>query len=427
MNACLRVAAMLLAVAVLGSATPVRAATSPPAKITFMIDGEPAEKAAYDALIADFSRTHRTIRVELVCMPNGRAFSQRLLSDFAGGTPPDVFLLNYRLYGTYAFRDVLEPLDGWVAKSRTTDLRDFYPESLAPFRWKGALMAIPQNLSSLVIYYNKSLFDKAKLPYPKPGWTWDDFLKTAQALTKDTDGDGTTDQYGVGTEANLLRVSPFIWANGGEIVDDPRTPTHLTLDSPATHEALTWFIDLQTRHGVVPDRVAEQARVSESRFLDGTLAMFFNSRKGVPTYRESCHFDWDVVSLPVGKSAVTVQHSDGFFMAKASANKAAAWAFIEFANTVEGQTTLARTGRTVPSRRKVAQSPAFLATSFRPRSSRVFLDVIPSIRPLPVTETWADIESRVSEDLERAFHGTQTLDQAINSALDRTRQFFQQK
>ena len=64
-------------------------------------------------------------------------------------------------------------------------------------------------------------------------WTWDDFLHAARALTRDTDGDGRIDQYGLGTEVSIFRLAPFVWQNGGELVDDPRAPTRLTLDSAA--------------------------------------------------------------------------------------------------------------------------------------------------------------------------------------------------
>ena len=57
-------------------------------------------------------------------------------------------------------------------------------------------------------------------------------MATAKALTKDTDGDGAIDQYGLGTEASIFRLAPFIWQNGGDIVDDPDKPTRLTLDTP---------------------------------------------------------------------------------------------------------------------------------------------------------------------------------------------------
>jgi multiple sugar transport system substrate-binding protein len=316
---------------------------------------------------------------------------------------------------------VLEPLDGWVQRSATLRLEDFYPEALTPFRWHGRLLSIPQNLSNLVVYYNRTLFDRAKLPYPDPKWTWDDFLATAKALTRDTNGDGVVDQYGLGSEASIVRVTPFIWSHGGTLVDDDAAPTRLTLDLPATREALAWFVALQTRHHVVPDRVAESARNHEARFLDGTIGMILDSRRGVPTYRTIRSFEWDVAPLPRSRRPAGLLHADGFFMAAAGRNKPAAWAFIEFANSVEGQELLARTGRTVPSRRSVAESPAFLTPGLPPQSNRVFLDVIPHVRALPVTPLWTGIESMLSEDFERAYHGDVPLDVALRAAVERTR------
>ena len=155
-----------------------------------------------------------------------------------------------------------------------------------------------QNISSLVVYYNADLFTAAGVAPPAAGWTWADFLAAAQALTRDTDGDGTIDQYGAGIEPSLFRVAPFIWQLGGDIVDDPLRPTRLTLDSAPSQAALNWFVSLQTEHGVVPDALAEAAEESEVRFLNGNLAMFFNSRRGVPTYRTIEGFAWDVAPLP---------------------------------------------------------------------------------------------------------------------------------
>jgi multiple sugar transport system substrate-binding protein len=97
--------------------------------------------------------------------------------------------------------------------------------------------------------------------------------------------------------------------------------------------------------------------------------MLLNSRRGLPTYREIKDFDWDVAALPAGKQAATVLHADGYCMAAASKNKPAAWAFAEFANSAEGQTIVAKTGRTVPSLRSVAASPAFLDPASKPKSS----------------------------------------------------------
>jgi multiple sugar transport system substrate-binding protein len=117
-------------------------------------------------------------------------------------------------------------------------------------------------------------------------------------------------------------------------------------------------------------------------------------------------------------------HADAYCIPAVSKNKPAAWAFVEFANSPAGQAIVAQSGSTVPSLKAVAESPAFLDPAAKPASSKVFLDVIPYIQGVPVMETWVDIEDAVGAELERAFYGEATVDQAIEAARDRTREFF---
>ena len=53
-----------------------------------------------------------------------------------------------------------------------------------PGKWDGKQYLLPKDFSPLAVYYNKKLFDAAGVAYPKDGWTWDEFLDTAQKLTK---------------------------------------------------------------------------------------------------------------------------------------------------------------------------------------------------------------------------------------------------
>jgi multiple sugar transport system substrate-binding protein len=407
------------------SATVAPAAEAAPSgKISFMVFGDPAEKAAYETLAGAFRERSPSIDVELIHIPSQGDYRTRLAADIAAGTPADVVLINYRRYAGFAAKGLLEPLGPYLARSSLLKEGDFYAEALEPFRWQGTLACIPQNLSSMVVYYNRQLFDQAGLAYPQAGWTWDDFLKAAQALTKDTNGDGTIDQYGLGTEVEAIRLAPFVWQNGGELVDSAGAPTRLALDSPAAREAFQWFVDLQAKHHVMPSAAAEQAENSDSRFVNGRLGMLLNSRRVVPTLREIEGFDWDVAPPPQGAQRATVLHADAYCLPRASKNKAAAWAFIEFANSAAGQEIVAKTGRTVPSLKSVAVSPAFLDPSAKPQHSQVFLDVIPYMRSLPITEAWADIEEALTAELQRALYEQASVDEAINAAIGNTAAYF---
>ena len=202
--------------------------------VSFAIFGEPAELAAYQELVAAFAAAHPEIEIDLRHVPGQSEYRQRLATEFSAGQPPDVMLLNYRRMAPFAVEGGLEPLAPYLRESGVIQPADFYPITLQAFTYEGQLWCIPQNMSSLVVYYNQDLFAAAGLAAPAPDWTWADFLDTARALTRDTDGNGQIDQYGAGIDASLYRLAPFVWQNGGQLVDDAAAPTRLALDELAS-------------------------------------------------------------------------------------------------------------------------------------------------------------------------------------------------
>ncbi|GJM40805.1 MAG: hypothetical protein DHS20C20_10870 [Ardenticatenaceae bacterium] len=392
--------------------------------VSFMVFGDPAERQAYLALVAAFEEAHPEIDIEVTHIPSPRDYRDRLATEFAAGSPPDVTLMNYRRYGAFVANGLLEPVEPYLAASDLIQPKDFYPVTIDAFTWGGAITCIPQNISSLVVYYNQDSFDAANLSYPADEWTWDDFVKTAVALTQDFDNDGTIDQYGLGVEPSLYRLAPFVWQNGGPITNSDEFPTRLTLTRPPSQAALQWLVDLRQVHGVVPNRVEEAALDSESRFIGGNTAMFLNSRRGTPTYREIEEFVWDVAPLPRNQEVAGVLHSDAYCLSSTTENKDAAWTFIEYANSFEGQTIIAGSGRTVPSLIAVAESDAFLNPNQLPARSNVWLDTAVTLRLVPIISTWEEIESTASDEIERAFYGDISVEEAAFLIDTRTEEYF---
>ena len=398
--------------------------------IRFLVFGEPEEIKAYRTLIAAYERSDDAGDVQLIEASDREDLLARLSTSFAGGTPPDVFLLNYRFYGQFAARGVLEPLEDRVEDADSFEPEDFYPVALEAFRWDGVLTCLPQNVSSLVVYYNRDLFRRFNVAEPRRGWTWTEFVIRAAELTRDAQGRqliaGEPEQgaitpaiFGLGVEPTVIRIAPFVWSSGGQLVDDDERPTRFTLGTPRALQALEEFLKLRSVYGVVPTDVDVEAEDDETRFQNGRLAMLLSSRRSTPTFRTIRAFEWDVADLPRFREPAGILHSDAYCMAKASDDKEAAWRFIEFANSPEGQEIVARTGRTVPSLKAVAESDAFLDPSARPRSSRVFLDQIETIRRVPTISTWPEIEDAVEGILENGLYLGQDA-QRVARELDRT-------
>jgi multiple sugar transport system substrate-binding protein len=393
-------------------------------EISFLVFGEPEEIKAFRSVITAFGEVEPDVTVKLIEASDRDDLIARLSTSFAGGQPPDLFLLNYRFYGQFASRDVLEPIQGRLDDSDAFAEEDFYPQALEAFRRDGELVCLPQNISSLVVYYNRDLFRDAAVAEPKAGWTWNQMVERAIRLTEDSDGDGNIDVYGLGIEPEIIRLAPFVWSNGGELVDDDEDPTRFTLDTPAAQKAMQSFFDLRDKHLVIPSDQEREAEDEEARFLNGTLAMYMNSRRATPSLRTITTFDWDIAPLPRHKRQAGILHSDAYCMTRASKEKDAAWRFMEFALGPEGQEITARSGRTVPSLKEVAESGAFLDPVAKPANSRVFLDTISVIRRVPSISTWPEIEDAAAGIIETGLYQGVSAREAARRLDETTRPMF---
>ena len=406
--------AVIVALATLGAACGGGSAGAA-GNVRFLVFGDPEEIQAFRDVIAAFEREQDDVDVQLVEAADREDLLTRLSTSFAGGSPPDLFLINYRFYGQFAAKGVLEPLEDRVEDSDAFEPDDFYPVALDAFRWDGELTCLPQNASSLAVYYNVDLFRKHGVPRPRSGWTWNEMLLAAQRLTVDSAGrqvragdpdagGRTASIYGLGVEPAVIRIAPFVWSNGGEVVDDPDHPTRFAFDKRESLAALKAFLELRVPYGVIPSDVEVEAEDDETRFANGRLAMLLESRRVTPTFRTIEDFEWDVAPLPIHREPATILHSDAYCMTKASEEKDAAWRFVEFANSVEGQRIVARTGRTVPSLVSVSKERVFLDPTARPRNSQVWLDALERMRSVPAISTWPEIEDVAEGILENGLY-----------------------
>ena len=408
----------VVAAACSGSAQPGDERTPP---LRVQVSGEPEETKVYGALVKAFEKSEGGFDVELVEVADKDEHLAKLTTSFAGGDAPDVFLVNFREYSQFVVRGAVVPYETY-AGANDVQLLDYYPQPLEAFTFERKLQCMPQNISSLVVYYNTELFRKAGLKRPRAGWSWEDFRQTARALTEG-------EVYGLGIEPSLIRLAPFVWSNGGEIVDDLHEPTTLTFDQPESRAALEYIVSLVRDDQVVPSEEDVAAQDLETRFVTGKLGMFLSSRRDTPVLREVQGLQWDVAPLPVAEQPAGILHSDGYCIAAGAGNDRPedAARFIAFATGEQGQTITALGGRTVPALKSVARSGAFLDPTQLPAHPEVFLEGIDAIRRTPVLATWPEIEDVAEEILTRAFYEEgYTIDAAIEALNQQTDPLFQE-
>ncbi len=369
-----------------------------PQRLVLQAAGGEGELDALREVVAAFEAARPGVQVEFTGVPDQGDHIAKLSTSFAAGSPPDVFLLNYRRLGPFVDKGV-------VAPPREVP-EGLYAQATEAFTYDGDLACLPQNASSSVAYVNEALFAKAGVPLPDPAWTWDDLRSTAAAL----DAKGVD---AVGFAPEVRTVAPFVWTAGGEVVDDTASPTRFTLDSPEARRALTYLAGLQ-RFGV--DATARAAQEPADRFQAGTLAVFVDSRRSVPAFRKAEGLTFDVRPLPRADAATpsrSLLASDAWCVAQDTKAPRLAADFAAFAVGSEGGAVLARSGRTVPALESLATGPDFLAPDQEPRSSRVFLDVLPDLRRLPNVAAQDPAEEAANGLLEQFFAGRAGLDPTV--------------
>ncbi len=94
--------------------------------------------------------------------------------------------------------------------------------------------------------------------------------------------------------------------------------------------------------------------------------------------------------------------------------------WIEYALGEQGQEVLAASGRSVPSLKAVAESPAFLDPPDPPANSKVFVDALSQMHQLPVTANWSEVEGRTDDVLNELYYGRIELDAALERLAKET-------
>ncbi len=335
-------AALTLALALAGCAQ----ATATAEAIAIRFAFPEADQAFYERLAQAFHTAHPALTVELLPL----SFRARAELD-----PSAADVLTGHMRALYEQRDRLLELDPLIERDSGLHVDDFYPGALAVLSSEGRIWAIPAGTDMYVMYYSRDLFDQFSVPYPQPGWTWEDFLSRATALSHPEAG-----YYAYTAIPGHADTLLFIYQHGGSIVDDLHNPTRLTFDEPLNVEALEWYRALFTEYRVAPTPTQARAAFGGGAYAvyqgirSGRVAMWTLSLsdRGGLMWPVEWTTDWGMASLPRDARAATLAWVEGYAISAQAEHPDACWEWIRF---LSGQLHY----RLAPVRRSLAESEAF--------------------------------------------------------------------
>ena len=194
---------------------------------------------AIQAILDEFEKRQPDVAVRLL---GGSGDDRKLLTQIMGGNPPDVIETAYRNVQVLAQAGVLRPLD------QLEDHKDeFYQPIWELGRHGGRLYAYPWFGHTIQLVYNKKLFAEAGIAAPPE--TWNELYETAKRLTRDTDGDGKPDRFGlslVGKQHPDITwlFTMFLHQAGGELIEKRDGKWRVALNSPEGLQALEFYVKL---------------------------------------------------------------------------------------------------------------------------------------------------------------------------------------
>lgn len=193
-------------------------------------------------IVADFNETNeKGITIEMDIMPWDN-FNEMLPPAISSDTAPDFALMMDRDMPQYVKNGALRPMDDfWDFEG--VDKADFNETSIEMGMLDGTQYAVPMQVQTFYLYWNKDLFEAAGLDPEKPPVTWDEVMEIAPKLA-----DPENNVSGFLVPDNIGNVL-FSWilSNGGTVLNDDYTES--TINSPENLEVLTAAQDVVLEQG----------------------------------------------------------------------------------------------------------------------------------------------------------------------------------
>jgi multiple sugar transport system substrate-binding protein len=367
--------------------------SGPPATLEYSIWGDPAEINNQKAVVEAFTAANPSVKVN-VTVSDWEPYWDKLQTGLAGGAAPDVFAMDGPLGPDYQTRDVLLDLSPYI-QGEGYDLSQLDANAVKDFTTAdGTQFGLPRDLNVIALYYNKKMFDEAGIAYPDETWDWNKLVEVARQLTKDTNGDGVPDQWGVYTETTDMENawSSFVWQAGGDILSADGTKSALDTDQAA--QGIQFLQDLIWKEKVSPDP-AIFAETGDA-FEQGKAAMEINGSWLVPTH-EAAGLDFGIAPLPKGPAGqATSVNPTGAVVYKGTKSPEAAWALVKYLASPEAQEKIMALKASVPVNKQILSTT--YASAFD--GAQVFADALGYAHLKPSFKGYNDFATTLQTELD---------------------------
>lgn len=334
-------------------------------------------------LIDQFNAENTDVNVVLEAY--GGDYDTKITAGIGAKDAPDVmYMWNYPQY-----KDALEPLNPYIEDRGEEYKANFY-EALWNYNSVGEnVYGLPVGYTTHVVYYNKDLFDKAGLEYPKAGWTWEEFQAASEKITNKDD---KTTGFAFPGKPDPYDFEMYLWGNGASYVDEEGNLDG-NLNSPESIETFEMF------HNMLEKEIAITSESwGDTEMKSGKVGMIINGAWYLSAFEEA-GINFGVVEVPSFEDtpSASIVSSSGVAMSKYSEHKEEAFRFMEF--WTGEQANKERLSFELPVLKSVVESEKLEEDP----TKKVFYSMLEQSEGHTPTSFNTEDWSKLSEDLELVF------------------------
>ena len=339
-------------------------------------------------IIAQYEADHPNVKINNTIVSTKEYWTKiRILAN--QNKLPDVFTMSSGSLEEWAENGLV--LDDYINSDNTREV--FYNDMLEAVKGVSNTdhyYALPFALVTTPLYYNKDAFDAAGISYPDSDWTWAEFKEAAKKLTVDNDNDGKTDQYGFWFYGRYAHVEPWVYANGGRLLNKD---TMRFAPDAAGLEALEMLAGL-VDDGYAPAQKDMSSVRQQDVFPMGMAAMWIDGSWNIDNNRKVADpsMNWGITRVPAGPSAdvsYTYAWTDSYSIAPNTKNPKEAWEFTKFVAGDGASLDMYLAGK-IPAFKALTESDEFSDASQLPAEMNVLIEQAGSPMRTSFTKGWSE-------------------------------------
>jgi multiple sugar transport system substrate-binding protein len=406
------VASLIVGIAVLLTTSPAAAQV----KIRFQTWhwGETPWVKALEAFQQDFNKANpgiEVVRDESRLADKESVYTTQSQAKVAA----DIAHFMHRPIPLFAERGYIMDLTPFIEKEGGQKfLAQWDQHALEVCKYKGKIYCLTDFVNPMTLLYNTVHYKEAGLDPTKPPATWAEFLDYAKKLTR-------AGRYGLGliggrSDSLFMRLHPFFWGAGAEYLtpDGKRS----ALDTPEALEGFRFYVELFTKHKVVPPGVVEQGAQDVRTQMAHEKVSMSIAVPQAPGIIQALNPNMKVrevmaaAPVPVGKKRVTAAEYGLRVISPYTKNPEAAWKVYKAWYEKDVQLRNFKIAGVLSARLDVKTSPDMANDTF----AKVYASQAPYAKLEPLIPEWPKIGDAMITAVQEAFSGIKTPEQALRDA-----------